>query len=35
MSLLFLFSVEVERIELSSAQGNHTLSTCLFWTSFS
>ena len=28
--LLFAYRVELEGIEPSSAQGNHTLSTCLF-----
>lgn len=27
--------VELEGVEPSSKQGNHTLSTCLFWSSFS
>ena len=40
ITLLFIFfiypqKVELEGFEPSSKRGNHTLSTCLSWTSFS
>ena len=35
ISCFFAYRVELEGIEPSSAQGNHTLSTCLFRTKYS